>query len=116
MLFGLPEENSEDISGKIGLKPAMELSRVGEKKEKFIRPVKITQSSSSTANQILSETRKLRLSEKFASVFISSDRTFEIRVKHRLLVQDLRKKKSSEPDKRHYIKGGTIHSESKVAK
>ena len=123
MLFGLSEENSEDISFKvgevmeeIGLKPAMELSRVGKKKEKCIRPVKVTLSSSSTANQILNEARKLRLSEKFASVFISPDRTFEDRVKHRLLVQDLRKKKSSEPDKRHYIKGGTIHSESKVAK
>ena len=78
--------------------------------------MKVTLSSSSTANQILSEARKLRLSDKFTSVFISPDRTFEDRVKHRLLVQDLRKKKSSEPDKRHYIKGGTIHSESKVAK
>ena len=108
MVFGLPEENCEDISSKmgkvmeeIGLKPTMELSRVGTKKEKSIRPVKVTLSSSSTANQTLSEARKLRLSEKSATVLISPCHSLEDQAKHRLLVQDLRKKKRSEPDKRH---------------
>ena len=120
MIFGLPEDSSKDLNKtveelfeEIGLKPAMELSRVGKSKEKTTRPVKVTLSSSSTAYQIISQARKLRQSEKFSSVFISPDRSLEDRVKHRLLVQNLHKKKEAEPNKHHYIKGGTIHTEDK---
>ena len=120
MIFGLPEDSSKDLNKtvkelfeEIGLKPAMELSRVGKSKEKTTRPVKVTLSSSSTAYQIISQARKLRQSEKFSSVFISPDRSLEDRVKHRLLVQNLHKKKEAEPNKHHYIKGGTIYTEDK---
>ena len=50
MIFGLLKDSSKtvgDIFEEIGLKPAMELSRVGKKKT--TRPVKVTLSSSSTA-------------------------------------------------------------------
>lgn len=66
MIFGLPEDSSKDrnrtggdIFEEIGLKPAMELSRVGKLKEKTTRPVKVTLSSFSTAYQIFSQARKL---------------------------------------------------------
>ena len=40
----------------------------------------------------------------------------ENRAKHRLLVENLHKMKTTELDKHHYIKGGTIYTEDKAVK
>ena len=118
MVFGMPEKENENVTEQVqevfqqlGIKPSMDAIRVGKPdKEKTKRPVKVTLSSSSVVSHILSQSRKLRQSEKFSSVFVRPDRSEEERVQNRLLVQELIKKRSNESGKRHFIKGGTIHS------
>jgi hypothetical protein len=119
MVFGIPETENENLSERIqevfqeiGVKPTLEtVSRLGKVgKEKTKRPVKVTLSSPSVAHQILSQARRLRESENFSLVFVRPDRSEEERAQNRLLVQELHKKRTDESGKRHYIKGGTIHS------
>jgi len=119
MVFGIPETEKEnltelvqDVFQDIGIKPTLEtVSRLGKAgKENTKRPVKVTLSSPSVAHQILSQARRLRESENFSSVFVRPDRSEEERAQNRLLVQELLKKRENESGKRHYIKGGTIHS------
>jgi molybdopterin-biosynthesis enzyme MoeA-like protein len=121
MVFGIPEEDSEDLTERvhdvlqeIGFKPTIEVSRVGKANKEKKRPVKVTLSSSSIARQILSQTRRLHKSESFGSVFVRPDRSEEERSRHRLLVEELFKKREDEPSKRHYIQRGTIHSVEKL--
>ena len=95
----------------------MEVSRVGKfSKEKKKRPVKVIFTSPSVAFQILSQASRLRQSEDFSSVFVRPDRSEEERSQNRLLVQELIKKRECEPGKRHFIRGGTLHSVEKEDK
>ena len=122
--FGLPEDLSKDLNRTVGdifeeieLKPAMKLNRGGKLKEKTIRPVKVTLSSSSTVYEPNRYSVKLESCDSHQSaVFISPDHSLEDRVKHRLHVKNLQKNKNAEPNKHHYIKGATIHSEDKSAR
>ena len=118
MIFGLPEGAHEKICDKVsevflhlGEKPRIEASRIGKKSSGTVkRPVKVTFSSSTIVQQILSKTRSLKESDKYRAVFITPDRSEEQRVSLRLLVADLTKKKSEEPAKKHFIRGGLICS------
>ena len=117
MVFGLKEDDNEEINQKIAEifenldeKPMVEASRLGKKSvtETAVRPVKVTLTSSTCAKLILSKARKLRSTEKFKTVFLSPDRTVEERSKHKELVAQLKQKIVQEPHKRHFIKEGTI--------
>ena len=117
MIFGLPENENEDIQkcvGKIfeeiGEKPKLNAVRIGKHVQSKVRPVKVTLSSSSAAQNILSRSRMLRQSDSYKTVFLSPDRTVEERIKHRELVLQLKEKTVSEPNRRHYIKEGAIVS------
>ena len=119
IVFGLPESADEqlcdkigDVFQEIGEKPRIEANRLGKSSGNNgkVRPVKVTLSSSITANQILVKAKTLRQSDKFKSVFICPDRSLEQRVKHRKLVLELKSKTKEEPSKRHFIRGGTICS------
>ena len=117
MVFGLPEEEHEDMCvnvGKVfehlGEKPRVEASRLGKKIKSNVRPVKVTLSNATTVQQILAKSRQLRQSEKYKSVFLSPDRTAEQRTEHRELVQQLKEKAKEEPHRHHYIKRGQIYS------
>ena len=119
MLFGLPEEDNEQLCAKVSevfehldAKPRVEASRLGIKKSKSaaVRPVKVTLSSSTIVQHILVKSRNLRLSEKYKTVFLSPDRTAEQRAQQRELVLELKKKAAADPLKRHFLKGGRIHS------
>ena len=121
MVFGLAEEEHEQLSEKveeimevIGEKPKMEVCRLGKAKDGRPRPVKITVSSSSTVFQILTKSRKLSGNEKYKTVFLSPDRSYEQRAKHRTLVADLKNRKTAEPNKRHFIRNGTVNSVEKT--
>ena len=117
MMFGLPEEDNEDICvsvGKVfehlGDKSLLEARRLGMKaKSTAPRPVKVMLSSVTTAQQILGKSRQLRNS-KYNDVYLTPDRTAEQRAEHRLLVQQLKKKGGEEPGRHHYIKDGQIFS------
>ena len=91
-----------------------EICRVGKKSsESSSRPIKVRVSSGSTASLILGQARLLRNSEaqRLRSVFVKPDRTKEEREERRSLVQDMKQRRTSEPNKRHYIRGGAVHSE-----
>ena len=121
MVFGLVEETDEllgakvsDVFQTVGEKPRpVEVCRVGTKdadKPKRARPVKVTLSSSVTVNQILSKSRNLRNSEKYKTVFLSADRSFDQRSKHRLLVSELKTKTADEPERKHFIRNDKVCS------
>ena len=117
MVFNLPEADNEDVHGSVGEvfeelgeKPKLEAVRLGTKMESKVRPVKVTLSSASVVQQILSKSRKLRVTDKFKSVYLSADRSVEERSRRRELVVQLKEKKEAEPTKRHYIKGDEILS------
>ena len=90
-----------------------EIFTVGKKSlETSSRPTKVKLSSSSTASLILGQARLLRNFEtkRLRSVFVKPDLTKEEIDERRLLVQDLKHRMTSEPNKRHYIRGGVVHS------
>jgi hypothetical protein len=116
MMFCLAESNDEQLCDEVnkvfeqlGEKPKIEVCRLG-KKSSSTRPVKVTLSSSTFVQQILSKARNLRQSEDFKHIFLSPDRSVEERALHKQLVMDLKKKKEEEPGKRHFIKGGQLCS------
>ena len=110
------EERVQEFFQEIGLKPALQAFRVGRMiKEKSKRPVKVSLSSSCAVQQVLSQVRKLRQSASFSKVYVRPDRSEEARCQDRLLVQELLKKRESEPGKLHYIRAGTIHTKDKPA-
>lgn len=119
MVFGLPEEDDEQLNAKIsevfqeiGEKPRIEASRLGKEcKQRKVRPVKVTLTSSAIVNQILVKARKLKQSENNSSVFICPDRSPVQRARHRELVKEL-KEKPKDSTKRHFIRGGKICSSS----
>ena len=66
--------------------------------------------SSTIVQQIMSKARNLRNSDSFKDVFIRPDRSVEQRLQQRELVQQMKVLRESDPDKRHYIKGGHVIS------
>ena len=118
VIFGLTEDTTEQITEKVSEvfevlaeKPKIEAVRIGLKSKKQApRPVKVSFSNATIVTQILSKCSALRESDRFKRVFISPDRTPEQRAVHRELVVQMKSKKTNEPNKRHYIKGGQIYS------
>ena len=119
--FGLTEEKDENVSeqvqeifAEIGLKLFLQASRAG-KTGKVTSKHPVSLSSASTVYQIPSQVKRLHQSAKFKDVFVRPDRSEEERASDRLLVQELVKKRETEPWKLHYIRGGTIHTRDKPA-
>ena len=119
MVFGLCEEDNEEINTKVsevleslGEKPHVEACRIGKKTPSAARPVKVSFSSSSIVQQILKKSSKLSGTERFKSVFLAPDRTAEERVQRKELVLELKVKRRAgiEKDKKLFIRGGKICS------
>ena len=120
MIFGLAETENEQISNKvadlfdeIGENTRVSASRVGVKKSGSTpghRPVKCTLTSSTAVHQILLKSRQLKLLDTYKSVFICPDRTPEERAARRALVAELKAANTKQPNHRHYIKRGKVHS------
>ncbi|KAL5263570.1 hypothetical protein ACHWQZ_G008816 [Mnemiopsis leidyi] len=117
MVFGLCEEDNEEINSKVsevmeslGEKPRVEACRIGKKSPSTTRPVKVSFSSSSIVQQILKKSSKLSGSEKFRRVFLAPDRTAEERAQHKQLVLELKRRAEVEKDKKLIIRGGKICS------
>jgi hypothetical protein len=117
MVFNLEEEEEEEIISKVeevlqdlGEKPRIEASRLGTPSKDGLkaRPVKVTLSSSVAVSQILAKARRLRDSVKHKSVFLCQDRSREDRAKHRLLVEEVKKRREAAPSKKFYIRDGVI--------
>ena len=122
IIFGVEEQEKDnlrecvkDVFDEMRVRPDIrEICRVGKKSsDSSSRPIKVRVSSPSTASLILGQARLLRNSEeqRLRSVFVKPDLTKEERDRRRLLVQDMKQRRTSDPNKRHYIRGGAVHSE-----
>ena len=126
MMFGLIEEENEQLCVKvgevlreIGEQPRIEACRLGAPSTgdaKKIRPIKINLRNSTVVQQILMKAKKLSKSTEFSKIYISPDRSPIERAAHRKLVTELKtlkiqeKDKNDGPKKKHYIRGGQIIS------
>lgn len=120
IIYGIEESDSEVIQEKvggilevIGEKPLVKnCARVGVKKPGGVlpRPVKFSLSSSDLVAQVLRNARQLHSKEGYRSVYICPDRTVEERKAHKKLVDQLKEKKQSDPDKVHFIRHNNIVS------
>ena len=71
--------------------------------------MKVIATNSLVIDHILSNSRNLRHSDKFKAVFLSPDRSVELRKVRKDLVQDMKKRALAEPNKEFFIKDGQIH-------
>ena len=118
IVYGLEEKTNEQLQNKIeevlveiGEKPPIEhCVREGEKKDGTVRPVKFSLRSNLHVQRILSNARKLRTKDGFGSIYISPDRSLDERRAYKKLVEELKLKRSKEPDKVHVIKNNKIVS------
>ena len=124
VVFGLDESDTEQIDSQVrdlffqlGEKPRVSASRIGTRKtdttRNHSRPVKVSLASSTAVRQILAKSRQLKLLDKYKSVFICPDRSPEERAARRTLVVELKSAATNQPDYRHFIKNGKVHSEKK---
>ena len=120
IIFGVPEREPanlakrvEEVFNEMMVRPSIrEISIVGKQSAGTTsRPIKVKLSSPSIVKTVLGQAKLLRNSDKLKSVFVKPDLSIEERTERRQLVQDLKQRRISEPDKRHYIKGGAVHSE-----
>lgn len=125
MVFGLAEEEGEQIDEKIrglfqelGEKPRVTASRVGRKSSGTAntecRPVKVTLASSTSVSQILTKTGRLKQVEQYKLVYVRPDLSPDERTSRKRLVINLKKAIGEQPDRHHYIKGGTVHSKDRT--
>ena len=76
----------------------------------FTPRVKVSVSNSTIVHQILSKARQLRTSGQYSKVFISPDRSADQRAQQKELIIELKKRALEEPNKRHFIRGGEVHT------
>ena len=119
MVFGLPEADSEDLGDRIGElfgelqlgeKPHVETARIGNKRTDVIRPVQVKLRNKLVVAQIRRKAGGLKNSENFKTVYLSPDRSPELRNEHRKLVVELKKRCQEDPEKVHFIRDGAIVS------
>ena len=121
ILYGLEEKKDEQLE-KVVLEVLSELdekprivscSRLGqdqgeENQQKTCKPVRVSLSGTDHVRQILRKTTKLRAVEGYTKVYICPDRTPEQRASHKKLVEELKKKRTSEPGKKYFIRNNKI--------
>ena len=123
MIFELSEEPNEDVSVKasemfeaMGEKPRTDVCRVGRKKpDGSARPVKVVTTSSTVADQLLLNGRKLSFLEKYKRVYLNPDRSPEQRDHRRELVKEVKRLTDVDKDKRHFIRNGKVCSVARTA-
>ena len=117
--FGLPEVDSEDLGDRVGElfvqlqlgeKPHVETARIGNQKTGYIRPVRVTLRSRLVVAQILRKAGGLKKSENFKTVYLSPDRSPELRNEHRKLVIDLKRRWEEDSSKVHFIRDRAVVS------
>ena len=119
MVFGLSEVDSEELGGRVGEifgqlqlgeKPHVEAARIGNKRTDYIRPVQVKLRNKLVVAQILRKAGGLKNSEHFKTVYLSPDRSPELRTAHRKLVLELKKRCDAEPSKTHFIRDNAVVS------
>ena len=115
VVFGLSEEKSEDLDGKIvelfeeiEEKPSFEAARIGMVSTDKNRPVKVSLRNCETVHRLLAKAKKLKAIAAYRNVYISPDRSPEEREKHRELVAKMKQKASEDPEKHYFLLKGEI--------
>ena len=122
VVFGIPEEENEAVDSKVtdmlehlDEKPTITLcTRIGKQKPGTRRPIRFRVQNSSTVFQILKKAKLLKEIEGYESTYLSPDRTMEERTIRKKLVEQLKHKRSNDPDNLYYIRGGEIVCVSKT--
>ena len=118
VIYGVEETPDEVLSEKtteifieIGEKPAVkDCCRIGLKRSKVPRPVKICLNSPDVVQQVFRKARFLRTKEGYRAVYICPDRTVEERMAYKKLLEELKIKREAEPDKFFSIKNNKVVS------
>ena len=83
---------------------------MGASKPGQSRPVKVVLRSGTAVKTVLRKASKLRGNECFSKVYVSPDITPGQRVEHRILVEELKRRRVDEKGKRHFIRAGCVES------
>ena len=120
IIYGIEETSGEvlqnrveKVLGEIDEKPVVkDCVRVGVQKSGATRPrpVKFSLRNSDHVAQVLRSAKKLHTIEGYKSVYICPDRTVQERKSYRLLMDQLKEKRTSEPNKTHFIRNNRIVS------
>ena len=118
VMYGVEETPDEVLSEKtteifieIGEKPAVkDCCRIGLRRGKAPRPVKICLNSPDIVQQVLRKARLLRTKEGYRAVYICPDRTVEGRMAYKKLLEELKTKRNAEPDKFFAIRNNKVVS------
>ena len=116
VMYGVEETPDEVLSEKtteifieIGEKPAVkDCCRIGLRRGKAPRPVKICLNSPDIVQQVLRKARLLRTKEGYRAV--CPDRTVEERMAYKKLLEELKTKRNAEPDKFFAIRNNKVVS------
>ncbi len=83
-------------------------SRIGMRKPGTVRPLKVTLVNSDATRQVLSNARKLKNSSSYKDVYLAPDRSYEERIAHRKLVQEMKQLFVKDSSKHYFIRDGKI--------
>ena len=93
------------------VKTVVQARRIGKKTDmKYNRAVKVTLPCPSTVKLLLGKAKDLRLSETTTSIYLCPDRSPEERKEWRELVVEVKRRITTEPEKRHFIQNGQVNS------
>ncbi len=114
-----PQDKLQEILTEINEKPLIkDCCRVGLISKDTIsnsrpRPIKFTLNGPEQVRQVLRNSKLLRTKEGYKSIYLCPDRTADERKAFKKLIDQLAKKRDSEPDKVHFITNNKIISSDK---
>ncbi len=73
-----------------------------------VRPLKVTLVNCDATRQVLSNARKLKNSSSYKDVYLAPDRSYEERIAHRKLVQEMKQLFVKDSSKHYFIRDGKI--------
>ena len=127
IIYGEPDAVTEDIESKVHtifdgifLHPRPQVlatSRIGTYKSlEEARPIKVTLGSSEAVKNVLSRSRRLKLSrkEELNKIYLASDRNKEERAIHHKLVLEMKKLIVEQPNKHHCVRNCKVVSVDKT--
>lgn len=117
IVFGLEDDSNdeplhykvEEMLSALNQKSRFEAIRIGSTVGK--RPVKVSFDRSETVYDIMKVAKNLKTDEKYRNVYLSMDRTPEQRAERKKLVEKMKAKIKEHPNRKFYIKSGTVHCE-----
>ena len=102
----------------MGERPRVTASRLGRKSSETAktecRPVKVTLASSTSVNQILTKTGRLKQVDQYKLVYVRPDLSPDEQASRKRLVMELKKAIGDQPTRHHYIRGGMVHSKDRT--